>query len=196
MMRLFLILLLVMLIPHIYAGDATDPYDRFRSENERDKFDFDDSLVAPWKEQKGAIPAVSLQALKKLTIDHGPIDASLYLDQDSIRVNKKDRVVRYWIAIKSGKRISSLNYEGLRCSTSEYRSYAYASPQNSTQVTPLKNSRWISIRPEGSRDYHRELAKNYLCSTGVPRTLEGIRASLGGNYQLHNPYSQMLDYNE
>ncbi len=195
MMRLFLFLLFVVLAPTLYADD-TDPYDRFRGENDRDKFDFDDSLVAPWKEQKGAIPAVSLQALKKLTIDHGPIDASLYLDQNSIRVNKKDRVVRYWVAIKSGKRISSLNYEGLRCSTEEYRSYAYASPQNSTQITPLKNSRWKSIRPDGSRDYHRELAKNYLCSTGVPRTLEGIKASLGGNYELLNPYSQMLDYNE
>jgi len=196
MMRLFLILLLIMLTPPLYADDVTDPYDRFRGENDRDTFDFDDSLVAPWKEQKGAIPAVSLQALKKLIIDHGPINASIYLDQNSIQVNKKDRVVRYWIAIKSGERIGSLNYEGLRCSTGEYRSYAYASPQSSTQITPLKNSRWKSIRPEGSRDYHRELAKNYLCSTGVPRTLEGIRASLGGNYELFSPYSQILDYNE
>ncbi len=196
MMRLFLILLLVMLMQPLYADDETDPYDRFRGENDRDIFDFDDSLVAPWKEQKGAIPAVSLQALKKLAIDHGPINASIYLDQDSIQVNKKDRVVRYWIAIKSGKRIGSFSYEGLRCSTGEYRSYAYASPQNSTQIMPLKNSRWKSIRPEGSRDYHRELAKNYLCSTGVPRTLEGIKASLGGNYELHSPYSQILDYNE
>lgn len=196
MMRLLLILLAVIFTTLIYADDETDPYDHLRGENDRDKFDFDDSLVAPWKEQKGAIPAVSLQSLKKLSIDHGPIDALLYIDQDSIRVNKKDRVVRYWIAIKSGKRISSLNYEGLRCSTDEYRSYAYASPQSSTQIVPLKNSRWRSIRPEGSRDYHRELANNYLCSTGVPRTLEGIRASLGGNYQLHTPYSGLLDYNE
>lgn len=196
MMRLLLILLAVIFTTLIYADDETDPYDHLRGENDRDKFDFDDSLVAPWKEQKGAIPAVSLQSLKKLSIDHGPIDALLYIDQDSIRVNKKDRVVRYWIAIKSGKRISSLNYEGLRCSTGEYRSYAYASPQSSTQIVPLKNSRWRSIRPEGSRDYHRELANNYLCSTGVPRTLEGIRASLGGNYQLHTPYSGLLDYNE
>jgi hypothetical protein len=196
MMRLLLILLPVMFISPLYADDVTDPYDRFRGENDRDRFDFDDSLVAPWKEQKGAIPAVSLQALKKLTIDHGPIDASLYLDEDSVRVNKKDRVVRYWIAIKSGKRISSLNYEGLRCSTGEYRSYAYASPQNSTQITPLKNSRWKPVRTDRSRDYHRELAKNYLCSSGVPRTLDGIRASFGGSYQLHSPYSQILDYNE
>jgi hypothetical protein len=196
MMRLFLFLLLVVPMPNLYADDETDPYDRFRSENERDTFNFDDSLVAPWKEQRDAIPAVSLQALKKLTIDRGPIDASLYLDQDSIQVNKKDRVVRYWIAIKSGKRISSLNYEGLRCSTGEYRSYAYASPQNSTQIMHLKNSRWKPIRPEGSRDYHRELAKNYLCSTGVPRTLDGIKASLGGSYRLHSPYSRILDYNE
>lgn len=196
MKRLFILLLSFVVSSPLHAEDATDPYDHLRGENDRDRFDFDDSLVAPWKEQKGAIPAVSLQALKKLTIDHGPIDASLYLDQNSIRVNKKDRVVRYWIAIKSGKRIGSLNYEGLRCSTGEYRSYAYASPQDSTRVTPLKNSRWKSIRPTGSRDYHRELADNYLCSTGVPRTLEGIRASLGGNYQLHSPYSQILDYNE
>jgi len=196
MMRLFLLLLLVMLTPLLYADEVTDPYDNLQGEDDRDRFDFDDSLVAPWKEQKSAIPAVSLQALKKLTIDHGPIDASLYLDQNSIQVNKKDRVVRYWIAIKSANRISSLNYEGVRCSTGEYRSYAYASPQNSTQVTPLKNSRWKSIRPDGSRDYHRELADNYLCSTGVPRTLEGVRASLGGNYKHHSPYSGLLDYND
>lgn len=196
MMRLLLLFLFVVPVPLLYADDVTDPYDRFRGDSDRDRFDFDDSLTDPWKEQQGAIPAVSLQALKKLTIDHGPIDASLYLDQDSIRVNKNDRVVRYWIAIKSGKRISSLNYEGLRCSTGEYRSYAYASSQNSSQITPLKNSRWKSIRPDGSRDYHRELADNYLCSTGVPRTLEGIRASLGGSYQLYSPYSQILDYDE
>ncbi len=196
MMRVFLFLLFVVVTPSLYAEDVTDPYDRFRGENDRDKFDFDDSLVAPWKEQMGAIPAVSLQALTKLTIDHGPIGASLYLDQDSIQMNKKDRMVRYWIAIKSGGRISSLNYEGLRCSTGEYRSYAYASPRNSTQIMPLKNSRWRSAKQGGTRDYHQELAKNYLCSNGVPRTLEGIRASLGGNYELHSPYSQILDYDE
>ncbi|HBH36179.1 MAG TPA: hypothetical protein DDW45_07410 [Gammaproteobacteria bacterium] len=196
MMRLFLLLLFVVLTPPLYADDVTDPYDRFRGENDRDRFDFDDTLADPWKEQMGAIPAVSLQALKKLTIDHGPIDASLYLDQDSIQVNKKDRMVRYWIAIKSGDRISSLNYEGLRCSTGEYRSYAYASPRNSKQIMPLKNSRWRSVKQGGTRDYHHELAKNYLCSTGLPRTLKGIKASLGGAYELHAPYSQLLDRDE
>ncbi|MEN8213891.1 MAG: CNP1-like family protein [Pseudomonadota bacterium] len=196
MIRLLPPLLTMLLISGVQADDVTDPYDRFRGENERDKFDFNDSLVDPWKEQRGAIPAVSLQALKKLELSQGPIDASLYLDVESIQVNKADRVVRYWIAIKSGGRISSLNYEGLRCSTGEYRNYAYASPRSSEQITPLKNSRWRSVKQGGSRNFHRELADNYFCSSGAPRTPDGIRASLGGSYQLHTPYSQIIDYNE
>lgn len=181
----------------LHAEDVTDPYDRFRGDSDRDRFDFDDSRRQPWVEQQGEIPPVSLQALKQVQIDHGPISATVHIDTESIRINNSDGMVRYWVAIKSGGAVSSLNYEGLHCAKDEYKAYAYASPRSSTRVMPLKNPRWRPVRHSGSRDFHYELAKNYLCtSSGGPRTLDGIMASLQGAYGLHTPYSQLLDSNE
>jgi hypothetical protein len=200
MVRLFcfsLSMLLVTCSVSLHAEDVTDPYDRFRGDSDRSRFDFDDSGMQTWTEQREEIPPVSLQALKQARIDHGPIGATVHIDTQSIRVNNGDRMVRYWVAIKSGGAVSSLNYEGLRCGKGEYKAYAYASPRSSTQVIPLKNPRWRPVRHSGSRDFHHELAKNYLCtSSGEPRSIDGIMASLQGGYGLHTPYSQLLDSND
>ena len=110
----------------LHAEDVTDPYDRFRGESDRDRFEFDDSGMQPWREQQEEIPPVSLQALQQVRIDHGPIGATVHIDTQSIRVSNSDRMVRYWVAIKSGGAVSSLNYEGLRCGKGEYKAYAYA----------------------------------------------------------------------
>jgi hypothetical protein len=189
---LFTVSLCLSLANVALARDVTDPYDAFRSENEKSEFEFDDS-GKQWKEQNVSIKPADLDKLKKITIDHGPIGVDIYLDGSSIRSDEQDRVVRYWLVLKNSKRITSMLYEGIRCATSEYRTYASASPNKPDEVRNIGNSSWRQIRGVNVRDYHSELASGYLCAGSSPRTVTAIHASLNNSYDFHNPYSEHTD---
>jgi len=192
MYKTLLMLFLGLATSGLSARDVTDPYDAFRNDNERGEFNYEDS-GNQWKEQRVDIKPVDLEKLKKLNIDHGPIGVDLLLDSSSIRSDKKDRVVRYWVVMKNNERISSMLYEGLRCGTGEYKTYANASPRNPDVVRPMGRSSWRQIRGEAHRDYHSELASTYLCAGSITKTVKAIQASLQGRYDFHNPYSEHTD---
>lgn len=179
----------------VLAGDAVarDRLEEFKEENERSEFEFDDSGKV-WKEQESNVQPVSLDALRPMSIDHGPIGVTLYLDQKSIAMNKKDRVTRFWLALKNGDRITTLNFEAIRCSTREYKQIAYANPRQPDEIRQLRNSRWRKIQSRDNRDHHAEIADNYICAGSTPKTYKGVVASLDGDYEGYNPYAEFTDH--
>lgn len=103
------------------------------------------------------------------------------LDVDSIRVDA-DEVVRYAIVIISSTGARNVFYEGIRCQTAEYKSYAYGSQgQWSTAVYP----RWQSIGRSGSSSHRRELFLYYFCNKYYrPVTREEVLARLINPYRI------------
>lgn len=188
-----LIAILLLGTTSAYGRDKTDPYEDFRAELDKQEFTYDETLGPQWKEKNVNAPPVAMDKLRKLNIDHGPRDATILIDPTTLNIDKGDRVTRYWVVIEKNGRPGSVNYEGLRCATREYKSLAYASPRKPEKIKPLGKPQWRPINHAGSNDFHRELAEDYLCSGTRARDRRAIMAALGGTYELHNPYSEYTD---
>jgi hypothetical protein len=191
MMKIPLLLLLSLLL----AGNATarGELEELEAAIDQDEFGYDESADEPWKEQVSQIPPVSLDALMQMQIDHGPEGVVFYLDRKSIAMNEKDRITRYWLVAKSNGNIVDINFEALRCSNRQYKQLAYSTPAKSGEIRMIENPRWRRIRGRSMRDYHAEIADTYICAGSTPKTYEGVIASLKGNYDSYNPYSEYND---
>ncbi|MDX1346537.1 MAG: CNP1-like family protein, partial [Sedimenticolaceae bacterium] len=179
----------------LLAGDlhARDPFDQIDGIVDPQEFDYDETVGGIWKEQDSRIPPVSLDKLMQMQIDHGPQGVEFYLDSKSILMNEKDRITRYWLVAKNGNKLVSINFEALRCSTREYKQLAYARSGNPDDIQAIDNPRWRNIKNRSVRDHHVEIADDYLCAGSTPKTYEGVMASLKGNYDAFNPYSELID---
>lgn len=187
--------LILLLISLLLAGDlhARDPFDQIDGIVDPQEFDYDETVGGIWKEQDSRIPPVSLDTLMQMQIDHGPQGVEFYLDSKSILMNEKDRITRYWLVAKNGNKLVSINFEALRCSTREYKQLAYARSGNPDDIQAIDNPRWRNIKNRSVRDHHVEIADDYLCAGSTPKTYEGVMASLKGNYDAFNPYSELID---
>ena len=101
--------------------------------------------------------------LLKVRIDAsgGLFDYSI--DPDSLSIGR-DGVVLVTVVISSSRGARNVVFEGYRCDTREYKTFAYGTSSNSFYSLP--DSQWKEIlRVTGSsQDYRRELVTTYLCS--------------------------------
>lgn len=99
-----------------------------------------------------------------------------------------DGVVRYTLVI-SAKRgnARNLRVEGIRCGTTEYKTYAYGTDQGTFK--PARRSVWTPIRDDASDRIRADLKRYYFCmeGQGVPfprkKIMHYLRvgADTGGN---------------
>ncbi len=176
------------------ARDASDPYESYRSDSDGSiEFNFDDSLIVPWKELQTKIPVLSEEGLKDVDIDHGPPGLSFQIDMDTLTVGQDD-VVRYWLVTTSGGRRTNVIFEGINCAEAMHKAYAYASPRRLSLVKPVKTPRWEAIRGASANDYHGELMSSYFCWKGSPRTQIGMRNALRGSNRSYNGQREDADF--
>ena len=95
------------------------------------------------------------------------IDASLgqldyFIDPESLSIGR-DEVVLLTVVITSSRGAKNVVYEGYRCDTREYKTFAYGTSNKSFYTLP--DSQWKAImRSRGNtQDYRRELVTTYLC---------------------------------
>lgn len=143
-------------------------------------FDYDDSGDVPWKEDRlSELTPPENDNLKQLDIDHPPIGFKVYIDPTSITVSETDRVVRYWLVLKAGKSRNAM-YEGLKCNSNEYKTYAYENKWKKDKVNISKAAKWLPIRAQGHNYFRFELKKYYFCSDVLPRPVEDIQDIIAG----------------
>ena len=120
--------------------------------------DYDESLDEKWEEGKFAIPSLpNDDNLIHIAIDTNKTRFQHFIDKESLAIGE-DRVIRYSIVLKSTNGVSNVFYEGIRCATAEYRTYATAS---GNKFHPMKQSKWKHINH--SHYYRLDLYRNYLC---------------------------------
>ena len=174
-MRTLIFALGVLLVSgSVLAKDKADPYEDFRSETERYEFTYDETLGPQWKEANIKVPPVALDKLRELDIDHGPIGVTLFLDASTLNINESDRVTRYWYVAKRDGRPVSIAYEALRCATREVKQIAYASSRHPDKIKYLGKPKWRPVGYGGSKDFHVELAEDYLCAGTVRPSWPGL----------------------
>lgn len=120
-----------------------------------------------WKEQGIALPAYpdtgSPDLIEiDLSLDRFPF--RLFVDPASVSIGE-DWIVRYTAILKSRSGAANVFYEGMRCSTGQYRRYAYGG-QNEFKLS--SNSRWEYIDGVGSDRYLKVLRANFMCPAPSP----------------------------
>ena len=138
--------------------DELQSHDTKVHEYDEDFYEFED---APWKEAKALLPAYPDQA--DLVAITGPAEYKNYdylIDVKNLRVDP-DGVVRYTIVIRAPGGSQNVMFEGLKCASGEYKTYAYG------QANKFFSRKSVSWRPVSSRSamgYTRNLANSYFCN--------------------------------
>ena len=113
-----------------------------------------------WVEQKVFVPPYPVDK-NLLAIALAERDTlKIYIDQTSL-ARGKDWVIRYILVIESRTGVRNVFYEGLRCSTYQYKTYAIGVTKKS--LMPIRNPAWRQI-PYLERNAIRHfLYKYYFC---------------------------------
>lgn len=155
-------------IPFLYSAlfivsisFATTTY----AEQENDNPDLGGGFTesAPWKEGQVDFPDYPLQEnLIKVEVDRVDMPFDFYLDSKSLVSLKNDALVRYTVVVQSNSGAKNVLFEGIRCSTGEYRTYAYGTLDNS--FVKATTSSWKYIEESGFMVHRYNFFKYYMCS--------------------------------
>ena len=177
------------------ARDETDPYEPYRPEIDRAELPFDDSGVLPWKESRTEVPALpGDDRLEPVDLDDLPPRLTLYLDPQGVRVDEGDGVTRYWVVLRSAQGAYNAMYEGVRCATHEYRTYAYGHPRRTPSVRLAAGGDWREIGRRARGRFRPELAAEILCAGISQKTPEQVADAIRGVYEQNNPFSEYRDH--
>lgn len=178
------LLLFLLAAPVFCLAQPTDRYEELTGE--QDEFD---AVEKEWVEGRYEIPPLPEEKeWTPVQIDALPVNQHAYLHMKSLQRSDKDLVVRYWLLLRSDGGGYSAAYEGTRCATEEYITYAWGREKRQPQVRKVKQPRWkpIGIRKQGN--YREELTRGIFCSGAVPRTRRQIEQSVQGRYEKMNPF--------
>lgn len=114
-----------------------------------------------WKEQNIELPAYpDAKHYVEVPLQLAGSGLEMFIDEPSLAVGK-DGVTRYILMLRSSTGTENLFYEGIRCTTQEWRSYAYGTTAGEWQL--LGETPWQTIRNLGVERYRMSLYHYYLC---------------------------------
>lgn len=144
--------------------------------------EYDPKLGAsPWKESEAAIPPYP-QDRNLLPITLAARDTlRLYLDQGSLS-RGSDGIARFSLVVESARGARNVFYEGMRCETREYKTYAVGTSERSFE--PVRDPRWQHIPYYETNAFRYHLFKHYVCDAYSARTPTAlvqriVRGSIG-----------------
>ncbi len=128
--------------------------------NEVPESDFDESQAEQWKESKTTIPSYPNDADLVAVSGNDGDTLKIYLDRKSIS-RAPDRVARFTLVVQSNSGARSVFYDGLRCETRQYKTYAIGTGDRT--FMPVTNPQWRDIpRPEINAFRYR-LYSRFVC---------------------------------
>lgn len=139
-----------------------------------------------WKES-ALPPPPAFDVNKLLTFDVSSNSSLVYgVDPSTIRISNNDGLVRYVVVATSASGVRNVMYEGIRCSTGEFKTYArYSSEGRWTFVT---DPQWKSMFENMPSRHALRLAKAGMCDnvTLVSSVNEVVA-------RLKNPFSKAVN---
>jgi hypothetical protein len=150
------LLLLTTLFLMVWPSQAKQ--DRYADEPET--FVYDESLEEKWKESDVIVPSyprdsdlIPVTLAKSFTL-------KIYLDSKSLS-QAADRVVRFSLIVESPSGARNVFYDGMRCETREYKTYAIGSAEN--RFEPVKDPQWQRIPMLEFNSFRHYLYRHYVC---------------------------------
>lgn len=125
------------------------------------KFDFDPNLVQPWKEADVHAP-VYPRDVDLVAVALGPTDTlKLYIDKKSVSL-AGDRVLRFAFVVESSSGARNVFFDGMRCETRQYKTYAVGSAER--KFVPVKDAQWRDIPRPSQNGFRFHLFQHYVCN--------------------------------
>jgi hypothetical protein len=142
----------------------------------KEYFDFDESKTEKWEESEITLPAYPRDE-NLLAVPLPPTDTlKIYIDRASLSCGP-DRVARFSLVVESPSGVRSVFYDGLRCETRQYKTYAIGNPEQA--FTPVKNAVWREIPRPAANAFRYHLYQHYICDAHAsPRTPEDVARRL------------------
>ncbi|MHB8697069.1 MAG: CNP1-like family protein [Sulfuricaulis sp.] len=163
LVRLFLA---VALVAAAYPAHAM----RDKNGDEVQNFDYDAKYTDKWKEAQVVIPAYP----KDSDLLRVPLSANdrlkVYIDLKSISL-ASDRVSRFSYVVESPAGARSVFYDGFRCETRQYKTYATGTSLGS--FDPVVKPQWRTMLRSEINTFRYQLDRYYVCNdNGGARTPE------------------------
>ena len=137
-----------------------------------------------WKESDVPSPP-AFDMGKLLTFEVSSVSSLVYgVDPATIRITPSDGLVRYVMVATSASGASNIMYEGLRCATGEFKTYARYSADG--RWSPVSNPEWRSMFGNLPSKHALRFAKAGACDNTTPASSVRELAS-----QLKNPNSRV-----
>lgn len=138
-----------------------------------------------WREAEIVLPAPPQDANLLPFFVSAATSTDFYVDGATLSVGE-DGVVRYVLVARSALGAQSVSFEGIRCSTAEYRIYATG---DSGCDWLRSQSPWRRIAPRDIQRWHNALRDEFFCPFGRPiRTpAEGVDAFRRGGHPSRAP---------
>lgn len=119
-----------------------------------------------WSEQNTRLPAFPADDdLIEFQVTRPNAAFSYFIDAASLSYTPADGVVRYTVVIKSRTGANNVAFEGMRCSTREYKTYAFGNGKGKF-VRP-RRAAWKSIASSDYTRYRKDLAEYYFCNPHI-----------------------------
>ncbi len=110
-------------------------------------------------------PAFSTQGLLEIEVSRSS-GLKYGVDPSTVSIGP-DGVVRYVVVATSASGASNVIYEGIRCTTAEYRVYARHNP--STGWTQVTSQAWRSLYATNQSRHTLAIARGGACDAAAPR---------------------------
>lgn len=125
-----------------------------------DSFKFDPTLVEQWKEAEIHIPPFPDDS-NLLPVPTAPADTiKLYVHAGSVS-RGTDRVLRFTLIVESSGGARNVLYDGIRCETREYKTYAIGTAGRTLE--PVDEPKWRPIPNYARNAFQDQLYKFYAC---------------------------------
>ncbi len=122
---------------------------------------FDPSLVEQWKETADVPLPVYPRDTDLVAVPLKPADTlTLFVDTRSVSF-ADDRVLRLTLVVESSSGARSVFFDGFRCATREYKTYAIGSPDG--KFVPVKNAKWLNFPPTARNAFRYDVANDLIC---------------------------------
>jgi hypothetical protein len=161
--KTILVLALSILVSHVYAREII--VDGNQQSLPDKKYEYEEG--EQWKEIDIKIPSYPDDGdLMELQLYDPNNRFTYYMDEESLTVSENDYVVRYTLVIESKRGTRNIFYEGMRCNTLEYKTYAFGTGKG--KFRPSRKPEWKSMLDSGYKKLRMDLMEFYLCD---PRKL-------------------------
>ncbi len=135
--------------------------------------DIPDDEIEEYKWEEGSVkipPYPKDSNLLEFFVDASEDRFEYFIDTTSLSIGKNDSVIRYTLVIRSTTGAENVFYEGMRCDSDEYKTYAFGTGDG--KLKPFREPEWRPIQNLRHMQYRKDLLEHYLCTPPFPRDPE------------------------